>query len=89
MQQIINVTLKGSNDIRSVIIDNDILNFLTFELLDRKDVYLLDRVVDNVAILLTDLQANRVADIVNYIHYFKTIDSTISVDPLKWDDRFI
>lgn len=48
-----------------MIIDNDILDFFTFKLLDRQNVYLLDRVIDNITTDLTKLQTYQVDDVVD------------------------
>ena len=40
MQHILNILLKASNGIRLMLIDNDIMDVLTLELLSRQNVYL-------------------------------------------------
>ena len=65
LQYILKTTLTDNYVIRLMIIDNDILDFFTFKLLDRQNVYLLDRVIDNITTDLTKLQTYQVDDVVD------------------------
>ena len=87
LEYIIDEFLSANNDIREMLVANQILTYWCFTQLDKEDVYSLERVkTTGAATKLRNHHAERVSEILEYVWFLQDNDDYILADnPFKWD----
>ena len=84
--KVVNVWLWGSsasNDMRLMLIANDIKTYDNFRCLTPVGVSALDRVSNRATVKLKEVHAIRVNEMLSYISFIETSDETLADDPLQ------